>query len=70
VRTALGDLWVEYRWTKKQKLTDVVATAVFGPFGVAAPLDAEARKVMKLTRGTPPASVDTITTDNLVVGTR
>ena len=66
VRTALGNLWVEYRWTSKQKLTDVVADAVFGPYGVGARLNANAEKVMFQTRGTPPASTDTVTIDDLV----
>jgi len=61
VKNAIGSaLWVEYRWTKSQKLTDVVADRVFGPFGIGARLDASARKVMFLTRGTVPASVDTV----------
>jgi hypothetical protein len=66
VRTALGDLWVEYVYTGPEPLSDVVAKHVFGPYGVGARLNKDAEKVMFLARGTPPASVDTVTVDDVV----
>lgn len=66
VRTALANLWVEYVFTGPMPLKDLLSEHVYGPFGVAARVNALGQQVLFLARGTPPASVDTITINDVV----
>ena len=66
VRSVLANLWLELSFTGATPLKDVLANHIFGPFGFMTRPNALGEQVFFLTRGTPPASVDTITIDDLV----
>ena len=61
VRSVLASLWVEYVFTGPMKLKDLLTNHVYGPYGIAARVNAAGEQVLFLTRGTIPASVDTVT---------
>lgn len=65
VRSVLADLWVEYVFTGPMPVKDLVSKHVFGPFGVASRLNASGEQVLFLTRDTIPASVATVTVNDI-----